>query len=94
MLRYTTKILGAALVALPLAAGAAEAPEPPTFKSADANGDGSVSIKEATDAGVPKAEAEREDIDGNDQLTNADWKFVDMSPQGGQGSAGSGESSQ
>ena len=45
-------------------------------------------------AGVPKAEAEREDIDGDDQLTTADWKFVDMSPQNGQGSAGSGASSQ
>lgn len=73
------RLLGAALVALPLAAAAAGEGERPAFDKADANGDGKVSVAEAKQAGVPKAEAKREDIDDDSQLTKADWKFVDMS---------------
>lgn len=94
MLRYhKTGLLGAALVALPLVAAAADSAEPPEFDSADANGDGVVSVEEAVEAGVPEAEAKREDIDGDGELTKADWKFVDMSPETTQ-AGGSADSSQ
>ena len=81
--RFPTGIAGALLVALPLVATAAEDAERPGFKQADANGDGKISVQEARDAGVPKAEAKREDIDNDGKLTRADWKFVDMEPKSG-----------
>lgn len=71
-------VLAAALVSFPLIAGAAEEEERPGFKDADSNGDGRITVEEATDVGVPKAEAKREDIDNDGELTKADWKFVDM----------------
>ena len=83
-----TRLLGTALVALPLVAVAAGEGERPAFDEADANGDGKVSLEEAKQAGVPKAEAKREDIDDDNQLSKADWKFVDMSSgQTGEGSS-------
>ncbi|MDZ7748556.1 MAG: hypothetical protein U5K43_06690 [Halofilum sp. (in: g-proteobacteria)] len=63
--------------------------ERPDYKEADANGDGQVSVSEATDVGVPKSEAKREDIDNDGKLTQADWKFVDMNGSSG----GEGDSS-
>ena len=81
------RLLGAALVTLPLLAVGAESGERPDFAEADANGDGAISLEEARKAGVPKSEAKREDIDNDGKLTKADWKFVDMNP------GGSGDSS-
>ena len=71
-------VLAAALVSFPLIVGAAEGDDRPGFKEADSDGDGRITVEEATDAGVPEAEAKREDIDSDGQLTRADWKFVDM----------------
>lgn len=68
------------VVAAPLVAVAAQG-EKPDFSEVDADGDGQVSISEATEAGVPEQEAKREDINGDDKLSEEDWKFVDMSPQ-------------
>ena len=80
-------MLGAALVSLPLIAGAAEGKERPGFKDADSNGDGRITVEEAIELGVPEAEAKREDIDNDGKLTRADWKFVDMDgPESGDGS--------
>lgn len=87
MRRLTINTLMTAFVAVPLMAAAAESSETPAFEDADANGDGVVSIEEAVDAGVPEDEARREDIDGDDELSEADWKFVDMSPAAAASSA-------
>lgn len=92
MRRLTINTLMTAFVAVPLMAGAAESSETPAFEDADANGDGAVSIEEAVDAGVPEEEARREDIDGDDELSEADWKFVDMSPETEGASGASGDS--
>ncbi len=90
-----TRLIGALTIALPLVATAAQ--ERPPFEQADANGDGTITVEEATDAGVPEAEAKREDIDNDGELTKADWKFVDMegmedkdSGDGGNGDAEDG----
>lgn len=74
----TAAVLAAALFSLPLIAGAAEGDDRPGFDKADSDGDGRITVEEATDAGVPEAEAKREDIDNDGELTKADWKFVDM----------------
>ncbi len=74
----TTAVLAAALVSFPLIGSAAEGQERPGFKEADSNGDGRITVEEATGVGVPEAEAKREDIDNDGELTKADWKFVDM----------------
>ncbi len=74
----TATALAAALFSFPLIAGAAEGDDRPGFDKADSDGDGRITVEEATDAGVPEAEAKREDIDNDGELTKADWKFVDM----------------
>ncbi|MEF8834082.1 MAG: hypothetical protein V5A42_04395 [Halofilum sp. (in: g-proteobacteria)] len=74
----TTAVIAAALLSFPLIAGAAEGDDRPGFNKADSDGDGRISVEEATEAGVPEAEAKREDIDNDGELTKADWKFVDM----------------
>jgi len=90
MARYRiTGIVVAALLALPMAASAKASDQKPTYKQADANGDGVVTIKEAVKAGVPKSEAKREDIDNDGKLTKADWKFVDMDGKTGSSAASS-----
>ncbi|MFW5970054.1 MAG: hypothetical protein ACOCP9_05400 [Halofilum sp. (in: g-proteobacteria)] len=72
-------MLAAALLAFPLVGAAADDDDDrPEFDDADSNGDGRITVEEATEAGVPKAEAKREDIDDDGELTKADWKFVDM----------------
>jgi hypothetical protein len=86
--RFAIRTLGVLLVALPLAATAAGDDSRPGFDKADENGDGKISVEEATAVGVPEAEAKREDIDNDGKLTKADWKFVDMDPKTG-GSSGS-----
>lgn len=85
--RMIRPILTAFLLSAPL--GLALAAEKPEFSEVDADGDGEVSVSEATEVGVPEQEAKREDIDNDDALTKADWKFVDMNPDSG---GGSGES--
>jgi hypothetical protein len=86
--RIAFRTAGALLVALPVVAAAAGDDARPGFGKADANGDGKISVEEAKSAGVPAAEAKREDIDNDGQLTKADWKFVDMDAE----ASGSGES--
>lgn len=81
------RCLTALVLAAPLAAIAAS--ERPDFDEADANGNGKIEVSEATQAGVPKSEAEREDIDNDGALTKADWKFVDMNPDESSGSGSS-----
>lgn len=78
--RTVPRIVGAMLVTLPLLAVAQQSGERPGFDEADANGDGAVSVEEATAVGVPESEAKREDIDNDGELTKADWQFVDMDP--------------
>lgn len=92
MPRFAITLLAAACVTVPLAVGAAETPETPAFSEADANGDGVVTIEEAVDAGVPEDEARREDIDADGELSEADWKFVDMAPDTSTQSAAGGGS--
>ena len=87
MLRKTASVLaGATLIALPLTAMAAGSGERPAFDDADADGNGKISMQEATKAGVPESEAKREDIDNDGKLTKADWKFVDLGKSGGSSS--------
>lgn len=74
----TAAVLAAALFSFPLVASAAEGEDRPGFDDADSDGDGRITVEEATEAGVPEAEAKREDIDNDGELTKADWKFVDM----------------
>ncbi len=81
-MKRIVQLLTVLTVAAPLTAMAASS-EKPEFSEVDADGDGKVSISEATEAGVPKAEAKREDIDDDDQLSKTDWDFVDMNPQQG-----------
>ena len=76
--RIASVLAGAALIALPLTAMAAGSGERPAFDEADADGNGKISMKEASEAGVPQSEAKREDIDNDGALTKADWKFVDL----------------
>jgi hypothetical protein len=94
-MRRTTawKLCGLVLIALPLAAGAAEGEERPAFSDADSNGDGTITIEEATSVGVPEKEAKREDIDNDGELTKADWKFVDMEGMKTEGDGGDSGSS-
>ncbi|MEJ2685773.1 MAG: EF-hand domain-containing protein [Gammaproteobacteria bacterium] len=50
----------------------------PSFKKADRNHNGYVSIKEAEKAGVPAAVAKREDINHDGKLTRVDWAVIKM----------------
>lgn len=84
------RILTVMALAAPLSAVGAQG-DKPKFSQADANGDGKVSLSEAVQAGVPKEEARREDIDNNKKLSKTDWDFIDMNP-GGQSSSGSSSS--
>lgn len=79
------RTLTAVLLGLPLMAGAGESAQLPSFGQADADGSGMISIEEAVAAGVPESEARREDIDGDGELSVADWKFVDLEPERGGG---------
>lgn len=85
-MKRIVQLLTVLTVAAPLTAAAASS-EKPEFSEVDADGDGQVSISEATEAGVPEEEAKREDIDNNDQLSETDWDFIDMNPQQGDSDA-------
>ena len=80
--RIASVLAGAALIALPLTAMAAGSGDRPAFDQVDADGNGKISMEEASKAGVPQAEAKREDIDNDGKLTKADWKFVDLEESG------------
>jgi hypothetical protein len=86
-MKRTVQLLTILTLSAPLTAVAAS-DEKPEFSEVDADGDGKVSISEATEAGIPEEEAKREDIDNDDQLSKTDWNFVDVNPQQG----GSGDS--
>ena len=86
--KRTVRMLMTLALAAPLAAFAA-AEDKPAFEAADADGNGRVAVSEAVAAGVPKNEAEREDIDDDGQLTGTDWRFIDMNPAGEGGSGSS-----
>lgn len=69
-----------ALAAL-LLYGVAHAEGKPGFEDADEDGDGKISIQEAKEAGIPEAEAKREDVDKDGALTEKDWTYVEKDPQ-------------
>lgn len=74
MWRLATTI-SAVLLAL---SGAAWAADKPSFKEADSDGNGKVSIQEAKQAGIAKEEAKTNDLDDDGKLTKNDWEFVDL----------------
>lgn len=74
MWRYALTLSATLLLFSAPAVGAGK----PSFQQADKNGDSKISIKEATQAGVPKEEAEFNDLDDDGKLAKADWRFVDM----------------
>lgn len=74
----------AALAAL-LLSGTAHAEGKPSFDEADADGNGKVSIQEAKKAGIPEAEAKKEDVDSDGNLTERDWAYVKKDPKPSQG---------
>lgn len=80
--KRVAQMLTVLAVAAPLTAIAASG-DKPEFSEIDADGDGKISISEATEAGVPEKEAKREDIDNDEELSETDWDFVDMNPQQG-----------
>lgn len=74
--RIHTTLVALALVT-PFSAVAAS-DDKPTFSEADTDGDGVVTIEEAVEAGIPKKEAKRTDLEGDGELTESDWSFVEM----------------
>ncbi|MBK1725890.1 EF-hand domain-containing protein [Halorhodospira neutriphila] len=61
-----------------LVGGGLHAEEKPAFNKVDSDGDGSVSVEEAVDAGIPESVAKREDIDNNGKLSRKDWEYVTL----------------
>ncbi len=78
-------VLMALTLAAPLTAAAASG-EKSNFEEVDSDGDGQIAVSEAAEAGIPEQEAKREDIDGDGNLSQTDWKFVDMNPDQQSGS--------
>lgn len=74
MKRLLTAFLLCATVA-PLASAAAMKTIP-SFKQADKNGDNIVTIQEAVAAGIPRAIAKKNDLNGDGKLTSTDWILV------------------
>ena len=79
-----------------LMGGTAYAEGKPAFKSVDSDGDGKVSVEEAKQAGIPKSEAKKEDLNNDGILSAKDWKYVEKDPkpapgQGGGPSGGGGD---
>lgn len=60
---------------------ASSAAEKPSYKEADQNGDGKVTLSEAKAVGVREKSAKMADIDDNKSLTKNDWQFVDLQQQ-------------
>lgn len=48
----------------------------PKFSEVDSDDDGVVTIEEAVEVGVPEKEAKRQDVDGDGELSEADWEFI------------------
>jgi len=67
--------------------GLAHAQEKPDFSEIDQDGNGKVAVEQAVKAGIPEAEAKKEDLDNDGQLTEKDWEYVekDPKPSGGKG---------
>ncbi|HKL77297.1 MAG TPA: hypothetical protein VJ985_02870 [Gammaproteobacteria bacterium] len=61
--------------------GVAHAEEKPAFSEVDGNGDGKVSVEQAVKAGIPEAEAKKEDIDDDGMLTKKDWEYAELNPE-------------
>ena len=47
----------------------------PTFKEADGNGDGKLSLEEAKAVGISEKTFDEEDLDGDGSLTKYDYKY-------------------
>lgn len=72
----------AATVAAALIGGAALAgpalaqDQKPSFSEADANGDGTVSMKEARDLGFDRYQFVAQDVNQDGKLTKEDWHYL------------------
>lgn len=73
-----TATMGASAAGMGSKAAVSHHSKLPSFKKADRNHNGFVSIKEAEEAGVPAAVAKREDINHDGKLTRVDWAVVKM----------------
>lgn len=69
------KILETVALIAPLSAVAASG-DKPEFSEVDSDDDGVVTVEEAVEAGVPEQEAKRQDVDGDGELSEADWEFI------------------
>ncbi len=70
--------LASALATTMLLASIATAADKPRFDQADGNGDGRVTIQEAEAAGIAPDKAKANDLNGDGELTRADWRFIDV----------------
>ena len=70
-----------AVVAVLFLSATAYAEEKPAFSEVDENGDGKVGVEQAVEAGIPEAEANKEDIDNDGKLSKKDWKYVELNPE-------------
>lgn len=73
MWRVVSLLIAVWLLAL---GGTVSAAEKPAFSSVDVDGDGKISIQQATKAGISKAEAKAEDQNKDGSLTEGDWRYI------------------
>lgn len=73
MWRLTSAIMAALLV---FSGSAWAGDDKPSFKEADVDGDGKISIEEAEQAGISKEMAKAADLDDDGKLTKGDWRFL------------------
>ena len=66
-------LLAAAAFAAPALAADADKP---SFETADANGDGKISMKEAKEQGYDKYQFAAQDVDQDGMLTKEDWRYI------------------
>lgn len=64
---------------------AVAASDRPAFARVDVDDNGRVSLREAVAAGVPPAEARREDAGDGSGLSRSEWQAVDMRADGPRG---------
>jgi len=57
-------------------ADAANEKPKPTFETADKNGNGSISLKEARDQGYSKYQFFAQDVNQDGSLTKDDWRYI------------------